>query len=549
MTVTAPSSSLHLAILVSAEGVERWQLNFALSLPLALQADVTLIVGADARRCIPRRPAAGRRPGPRVAAPLALTRRVHVDRLVEALTLASGPVRVVRAGTDRAGYPPGEAPDLILRLRGASARPAAATWPQVPLWGLRVGEGGDHLPCAYLEVLRGARTIRVTLVEAKLGVFTELLVGVIGVMRHSYRGSLGRVAALTSGWPALAHTRHLLGARPQGATTTEIPAQPPSAVPARVPLLRLAPRTLPRAVAYMARSLLVRDRWTVGLVEAPIARFLESPPPHEVAWIPEIKGRFLADGFGVARGGEVVALMEDLDLRAQRGRISACHWTGALWTKPVKAIELPCHMAYPYLLTVGEDLYCIPDTGNDRCIRLFRANGSPFRWTLDSVLIEDVAAVDPTVIRVGRRWWLFCSPSREWSSSQLHAWFADELRGPWTPHPLNPITTDITSSRPAGTPFWHGGHLYRPAQDCSTRYGAAVSLQRVVTLSPSDFVEETAARVSAFPGRYHFGIHTLAAAGEVTIVDGVRDELDARGALRRAVRRVAGAPASTVARP
>ncbi len=49
------------------------------------------------------------------------------------------------------------------------------------------------------------------------------------------------------------------------------------------------------------------------------------------------------------------------------------------------------------------------------------------------------------------------------------------LEGPWEPHRRNPVKCDVRGSRPAGTPFVHGGELYRPAQDGSKRYGKASS--------------------------------------------------------------------------
>ena len=82
---------------------------------------------------------------------------------------------------------------------------------------------------------------------------------------------------------------------------------------------------------------------------------------------------------------------------------------------------------------------------------------------------------------------------------------------------------DIRSSRPAGTPFIHEDQLFRPAQDCSKTYGGRIVLNRIKTLTISQFEEESVCFVE--PQRdslYPDGVHTISSAGGVTIIDGKR---------------------------
>ena len=65
------------------------------------------------------------------------------------------------------------------------------------------------------------------------------------------------------------------------------------------------------------------------------------------------------------------------------------------------------------------------------------------------------------------------------------------------PHRLNPLKIDVTSSRPAGPLFERDGMLLRPAQDCSSTYGAAVVLHRIVELTPDRFQEQCLGRIAA----------------------------------------------------
>jgi hypothetical protein len=114
------------------------------------------------------------------------------------------------------------------------------------------------------------------------------------------------------------------------------------------------------------------------------------------------------------------------------------------------------------------------------------------------------------------------------ANSELHLWFAEALEGPWTVHPGNPVKIDVRSARPAGSPFYIDGVLYRPAQDCSSTYGARVMINRVLELTRTGFREEVAAAVNPDPkGKYPAGLHTLSAMGERTLVDGKRSVFSA----------------------
>jgi hypothetical protein len=136
-------------------------------------------------------------------------------------------------------------------------------------------------------------------------------------------------------------------------------------------------------------------------------------------------------------------------------------------------------------------------------------------------------------------WWLFATRADCGDNGKLFAWHASELTGPWRPHSANPLKTDVRSSRPAGPPFVHAGELYRPAQDCSTGYGAAVVVNRIVCLTPERFEEERVTIVMPDRrGRYRGGLHTICGAGERTVIDGSRNTFIPAAAVRELRRKL-----------
>jgi hypothetical protein len=156
-------------------------------------------------------------------------------------------------------------------------------------------------------------------------------------------------------------------------------------------------------------------------------------------------------------------------------------------------------------------------------VALYRVGEGPGEWKRVAVLLEDVPGVDPTVFRHDRRWWLMCTRKGPQEDTELWAWHAPDPTGPWTPHALNPIKTDVRGARPAGPPFVRDGVLYRPAQDCSRTYGGRVVVHRVDDLTPTAFAEEQVVVIEASRrSRYPIGPHTLTPVGDRVLVDGRR---------------------------
>ena len=271
----------------------------------------------------------------------------------------------------------------------------------------------------------------------------------------------------------------------------------------------------------------LRETWSIGLIHEPITTLLRSDARPHVTWFPRASGKSLADPFAIAKDGRVYVLCEEFGYGEYKGRIVYFELldTDHL-SKPKVALELPCHLSYPYLLEYRGDIYCVPETHQAREVCLYKALAFPNNWTKVETLLDDFAGVDPTIFHHEGHWWLTCGDeelSHGWD--RLFIWHAEEPKGPWIPHERNPVKTDIGSSRPAGTPFMYNNNLFRPAQDCSRTYGGRVVLNRIVTLTPTKFHEEVASIVDPHLGSpYPDGLHTVSSAGNITLIDGKRFE-------------------------
>lgn len=293
------------------------------------------------------------------------------------------------------------------------------------------------------------------------------------------------------------------------------------------------------------RSLFRHQQWTVGVVPRRLDEVFRSVSGSvrrisEVGWLPEKKGRFLADPFAVSStSNDIFILAEDFDWSTGLGQIAAVKWPWAHAASWTPIIQSDRHLSYPYTFENEGTSFCVPENAETRQVALYRLIPQDRCWQRDRILIDNFAALDPTIVRYDRLWWLFCTDADAGPNEFLCAWYATSLNDEWTPHSGNPLRVDVRGARPAGKPFMYEGALIRPAQDCSTGYGRGITFNRIIKLTPDEFHEETIASLMPEAGRYCAGLHTVCAADGFTIVDGARTTF-VPAEFRRALRRKFG---------
>ncbi len=316
---------------------------------------------------------------------------------------------------------------------------------------------------------------------------------------------------------------------------------PPVALPSpgrRLPAVAHLAAGACRAALRRAESWFTEDSWMIGVVDTPIARVL-TEPIERVAWLGKRRrSSYLADPFGVPGDPERL-YCEELCTSSGVGRIRELVVRQAR-IESARDVELPHarHTSYPYLFEDGGSLYCVPEAIGDRHCLLLRLDGA--RWTpVAEPLGEGIAAADPTIFRWQGRYWLAYTDVDDGPFDTLSLCYAERLTGPWLRHANNPVKVDHASARPGGTPFVHGGELYRPGQDCSGVYGRAVVVHRVTLCSPLGFREEPVCVLR--PERHGLnpdGLHTLSAWGERTLIDGNRHRFNSIAVRRKVASRI-----------
>lgn len=309
---------------------------------------------------------------------------------------------------------------------------------------------------------------------------------------------------------------HTYGARwiDEGTQPARPLAADADAFPGAMDVLTMGGRVVHRALQKLTHI----DQWSIAYRFAPeeawdgsLAGFFRLEPP---------KDRFWADPFPITVKDRHYIFFEELPFAAGRAHISVIEVKrDGTTSEPVRVLERPYHLSYPFLLEEDGELYMIPETGENHTVEIYKCVDFPTKWRLERVLLRDVFCVDATLHQADGKWWMFANAAAPGGeiNDELHLFSADRLMGEWTPHRRNPVKSDVRSSRPAGRLFTQGGALYRPGQICAPLYGSGITLHKVTTLNQDEYAEEEDRRI--VPAGPFLGIHTINRAGDFSVTD------------------------------
>jgi hypothetical protein len=227
-------------------------------------------------------------------------------------------------------------------------------------------------------------------------------------------------------------------------------------------------------------------------------------------------GHFYADPFVVVRDETTFVFVEDFDRALGRASISVVDPVAGGGTPILTADH---HLSYPFVFADEGSWYLVPESAAAREVVLHRCDRFPDRWSRDTVLLEGIEAYDPTLLQHEGRWWLFFASGTPGApDDELHVWHADALRGPYRPHPGNPVVSTVAGARPAGRIAVAGSRMLRPGQDGSREYGGAIVVNEIDELTPSAYREHVVSRIDGgvvgAPGT-----HTWNRVGDIVVVD------------------------------
>jgi hypothetical protein len=236
------------------------------------------------------------------------------------------------------------------------------------------------------------------------------------------------------------------------------------------------------------------------------------------------KGRFWADPYVIQKSDDYYVFIEEYTYETKKGHISVIEVDQqGNYKYPVRILEKEYHLSYPCVFEWEDKYYLIPESAENRTIDLYECLEFPNNWGYRMTLMENIKAVDTTIIFQQGKWWLFSGISENegaFPEVELFLFFSDSLfTKEWKPHPKNPIVSDVKKARPAGRIFSRDGKLFRPSQDCSKTYGYGFDLNEVLVLSETEYKEEKVLSVRPDWDKKVLATHTYGAEGKFKVID------------------------------
>lgn len=321
--------------------------------------------------------------------------------------------------------------------------------------------------------------------------------------------------------------RHALEALPTPSGAAD-EAHPVRAEPTNAQMVSFLAKQAGRRIRNRMQKLTAFDQWTIAYqftdAEPDPYNLFDGKPDRFTHVVPP-KGLFWADPFPVFRNGRHYIFCEEYPYQRRKGHISVIELApDGQPLPPVPVLDRPYHLAYPFIFEWEGTHYMIPETEHNKTIEMYRCVEFPFRWELAALLLDNISAVDTTLIEVDGQWWMFTNiappDAPDWDA-ELHLFHAPSPLGPWTPHMCNPVKSDVRNTRPAGSIFRFEGELYRPAQNCAERYGHSMTINQIVELSETAFEEIPIARILPDWAANLAGTHTINATDGLTVIDGL----------------------------
>ena len=295
-------------------------------------------------------------------------------------------------------------------------------------------------------------------------------------------------------------------------------------LPSNTTVIKFAFKLFNRKISRLVYGLFYEKRWNIVL--------LTIDHLHDDLVLSVSKGasplvrseyRFYADPFFNAAGDKI--RIEALNARNGLGEIVEFQANNFC---DVQTLLKGGHYSYPCSFKNDDKEYICPEVASHSAPYLLP---EPFEDKAKERLtgLENIKALDGTIVRHDNAYYFFCGLKHS-SEDCLYLFFSDELKGPYRPHPQNPIVIDPSCARMGGKLLRCGEKLYRVGQNNCYAYGNGITVSAIECLSKEHYSEKKVASISFVDA---LGPHTLDVFGNLAVLDFYRNQFSFGAAYRR----------------
>lgn len=249
--------------------------------------------------------------------------------------------------------------------------------------------------------------------------------------------------------------------------------------------------------------------WNIGFIEEGLEDTLTNKSSR-IHWVKKrIKDRWFADPFILdVTENEIIILAEEYNYNVRRGRIARVVIERKTYEEKEFEIilDLPTHLSFPFIIRQNGKVYLMPENSASGCSTIYEYDDAIRKITpLHHVANEPFA--DATIFEVDDKSFLLTTMLPDTNSTSVKIFSFDKEKLKVIEQVAN-VEFPIVCGRNAGEVFEVKGKLYRPAQDCTLRYGHGVILQKI-TMSDGNWHFENVNSFYPNTFKYNQGIHTF----------------------------------------
>lgn len=262
------------------------------------------------------------------------------------------------------------------------------------------------------------------------------------------------------------------------------------------------------------------QNWNIGFCECGPEGFVSGGGLPAVKWLKHpYRDRWFADPFILrATEDEIVVFVEECRIEDNPKGI-ICELVIDRKTMRLREryvlLELDTHLSYPAVIESGGKVYVYPENGASGKLNMYEYDAASHRLVNPRCILEEAVA-DATIVEAGGR---FLMSATRFPHTQDGAYLYDapSLFGPFVAVGEAPYASGTDCSRQGGNFFRASGALYRPAQDCTVRYGGSLAVMK--SGLPAALAQERAFIIAPPSRRYPLGVHTLNFKDGLCVVD------------------------------
>ncbi|QMN52587.1 hypothetical protein HVW69_05765 [Citrobacter freundii] len=229
---------------------------------------------------------------------------------------------------------------------------------------------------------------------------------------------------------------------------------------------------------------------------------------NSVAQQLEKKFTFQADPFLIEKDDKLYVFYEAFSFRNSKGTLRCRILDRELVELDDIRLEgfddLMCHLSFPYLIHINDQLFMIPESSERKEVILFKSIEFPARWKQVKVLISDTELTDNIFISVNETCYLLSTSM----DNEIIIHSADHLYGQW--QRINPaLKVSNPHHRGAGASYQVENKMYFLTQECTPEtYGKSIYIKELVTLNDANFDENLIEQINSSIN-HSDGVHTL----------------------------------------